>query len=96
MNKRQIKKRDKIIRQRLEFFNNHIISSGRQNGKTSFVKAIYKACMSKKYKYFKELRKQYSKIFMAVDWSSGEDYSVRTSYKIKGRVIKVIKHEVIS
>lgn len=66
MNRRQIKKRDKIIRQRLEFFNNHIIASGRQNGKTSFVKAISKACMNKKYKYFKELKKQYDMYFVTI------------------------------
>lgn len=96
MNKRQIKKRDKIIRQRLEFFNQHIISSGRRNGKTSFVRAIYKACMSKKYKYFKALKKTYKKIFIAVDFSNGRDFSVKTTYKISSGVAKVLKNEVIN
>lgn len=96
MNKRQVKKRDKIIRQRFKFFNQHVISSGRQNGKTLFVRAIYKACMSKKYKYFKELKKHYNKIFVSVDWSYGKDYSVRTSFSIKGKVVKVLRRELVN
>lgn len=93
MNKRQIKKRDKLISQRFNFFNKHIIGVGRQNGKTLFIRAIYKACLSKKYKYFKELKKTYKKIFVAVDFSNGRDFSVKTTYKINGKVAKVLKHE---
>lgn len=57
MNKRQIKKRKKIISERVNLFNQHSTGIARRNGKTSLARAIYKACISKKYKYFKELKK---------------------------------------
>lgn len=53
MNKRQQKKRQKIIQQRFNFFNGFLIRTGRKNGKTLLFKAILKACYSKKHKPFK-------------------------------------------
>lgn len=67
MNKRQIKKRKKIISERVNFFNQHSIRIARKNGKTYLVRAIYKACISKKYKHFKELKKIYKSVFIAID-----------------------------
>lgn len=67
MNKRQIKKRKKIISERVNFFNHRSIRIARRNGKTYLIRAIYKACISKKYKYFKELKKIYKSIFIADD-----------------------------
>lgn len=57
MNKRQIKKRNKIISERNIFFNQHFVSISRRNIKSYLSRVIYKACISKKYKYFKELKK---------------------------------------
>ncbi|AUM96112.1 TPA: hypothetical protein LA742_004179 [Clostridium botulinum] len=77
MNKRQIKKRKKIMRECFNFFNQHTIMCGRKNGKTLFIRTIYKACISNSYKYFKILKKTYEKLFISVDWSNGKDYSVK-------------------
>lgn len=97
MNKRQIKKRKKILNERYNFFNQHIILDGRRSGKTYMIKAIQKACISKKYKYFKALKKAYNKIFITVDISSGKDYSVMNTCRvIKGNVVKVLKSEMIN
>lgn len=90
MNKRQIKKRKKIISERIIFFNQHFVSISRRNGN------IYKACISKKYKYFKELKKIYKGVFIAIDWSNGKDYSVKTTYINKDGVIRVLKTEIIN
>lgn len=67
MNKRQIKKRKKMLNERYDFFNKHIIIGGRRSGKTYLSRVIQKACVSKQYKYFKALKKTYDKIFIAVD-----------------------------
>ena len=67
VNKRQIKKRKKIISERIIFFNQHFVSISRRNGKTYLLRVIYKACISKKYKYFKELKKIYKGFFIAID-----------------------------
>ena len=96
MNKRQIKKRKKIISERVNFLNQHSMGIVRRNGKTYLARAIYKACISKKYKYFKELKKIYKGVFIAVDWSNGEDCSVKMTYTIKDGVIRVLKHEIIN
>lgn len=96
MNKRQIKKRKKIISERIIFFNQHFVSISRRNGKTYLSRVIYKACISKKYKYFKELKKIYKGVFIAIDWSNGKDYSVKTTYIKKDGVIRVLKNEIIN
>ena len=102
MNKRQIKKRKKIISERIVFFNQHFISMSnfisisRRNGKTHLSRVVYKACISKKYKYFKELKKIYKGVFIAIDWSNGKDYSVKTTYINKDGVIRVLKNEIIN
>lgn len=96
MNKRQIKKRKKIISERVNLFNQYSMGIARRNGKTYLARAIYKACISKKYKYFKELKKIYKGVFIAVDWSNGKDHSVRITYTIKDGVIKVLKNEIIN
>lgn len=59
MNKRQYKKRHKIIMERLKFIGKHInfYSLGRRNGKTMLCKKINRAVMSKSHKPFKELKK---------------------------------------
>ena len=64
MNKRQIKKRKKIISERII--------------------------------YFKELKKIYKGVFIAIDWSNGKDYSVKTTYINKDGVIRVLKNEIIN
>lgn len=56
MNKRQIKKHKKILEERFNFFNHTMIFS-RQCGKSNMLLDIVKACTSKKYKYFKALKK---------------------------------------
>jgi hypothetical protein len=96
LNKRQIKKRNKITTERFKFFNKHIMMCGRKNGKTSFIRAIHKACLSKRHKLFKTLKKTYKKFCISVDWSNGKDYSVKTTYKISNGVIKVLNSEVLS
>lgn len=96
MNTRQIKKRKKIISERVNFFNQHSAGIARRNGKTYLARAIHKACISKKYKYFKELKKIYKGVFIAVDWSNGKDHSVRITYTIKDGAIKVLKNEIIN
>ena len=96
VNKRQIKKKKKIISERIIFFNQHFVSISRRNGKTYLSRDIYKACISKKYKYFKELKKIYKGVFIAIDWSNGKDYSVKTTYIKKDGVIRVLKNEIIN
>ena len=95
MNKRQIKKRNKILTERYDFFNKHIIGVGRQNGKTYMIKAIQKACISKKYKYFKALKKAYNKIFIAVDISSRKDHSVINTCRLNKGKVEILKSETI-
>lgn len=65
MNKRQKKKRDKIIINRIVFFRHFLIYDGRRNGKTHRLNEMIKAIYSKKYKPFKELKKQYENIITA-------------------------------
>ena len=96
MNKRQIKKRKKIISERANFFNQHFTGIARRNSKTYLARVICKACISKKYKYFKELKKIYKGVFVAINWSNGKDHSVRITYTIKDGVIKVLKNEIIN
>ena len=96
MNKRQIKKREKVINERIIFFNQHFVSISRRNSKTYLNGVIYKACISKKYKCFKELKKIYKSVFIAIDWSNGKDYSVKTTYINKDGVIRVLKNEIIN
>ena len=96
VNKRQIKKKKKIISERIIFFNQHFVSISRRNGKTYLSRDIYKACISKKYKYFKELKKIYKGVFIAIDWSNGKDYSVKTTYIKKDGAIRVLKNEIIN
>lgn len=95
MNKRQYKKRNKIIQERIEFFNSHIIMGGRSNGKTHFAKVIHKACMSKSYKYFNQIKKIYNDLYMSVDWSNGKDYSVMNTYKVKNGIVNIFKSEIL-
>ena len=57
MNKRQRKKREKIIRERIKFINNLWFSFGRRNGKTLYYTALHKMCTSKKYRPFNLYKK---------------------------------------
>lgn len=91
MNKRQIKKRKKILNERYDFFNQHIIIEGRRSGKTYLARVIQKACISKKYKYFKALKKVYNKIFIAVDISRGKDCSIRTTCRLNKGKVEVLR-----
>jgi hypothetical protein len=95
LNKRQIKKRAKIINERIRFFSNHFIYSGRGNGKTSTFRTISKACFNKKYRPFKALKKIYGKIFVGVDLSNGRDYGVSVTATAKKGVISVIQTCII-
>ena len=56
MNKRQKKKKDKIIKKRIEFFNGVYVYPARQNGKASIYKSIIKAVYSKRHRLFKILK----------------------------------------
>lgn len=96
MNKRQKKKRNTIIAERIQFFKSRFIMSARKNGKNLLMQHIYKACWDKRYKPFKLLKKEYNKIFCAIDWSNGKDYSVMTRYKTNNGVISVISQEISS
>ena len=53
MNKRQRKKRAKIIESRCKYFRNSLWLSGRGNGKTLFLKTINKLCTQKRHRPFK-------------------------------------------
>ncbi|QLY77813.1 hypothetical protein [Clostridium intestinale] len=92
MNKRQCKKRIKIVTERFKYVNKSIMISGRQNGKTKFIKAILKACLSKKYKYFKALQKP--NLFIAIDLSNNKDFSAISYYRRENGVIKIAKTEL--
>lgn len=96
MNKRQIKKRNKIIKERMNFFAKHTIFYSRQCGKTSLTTNIYKTCLDKKYKNFKMAKKLYKDMFIAIDWSNGADHSVKVKYKIKNGVASVLSSERIN
>jgi hypothetical protein len=70
LNKRQRKKREKIIKERIKFINNLWFSFGRRNGKTLFQKALYKICTTKKYRPFKLYKKWVNESFISVKASS--------------------------
>ena len=95
MNKRQRKKREKIINERLEFFSKIFINIGRRNGKTQLYEGINKAIYSKHHQPFKILNKKYKNMLIAVDWGNRKDYSVKTTAKRIGNSIKILKVEVI-
>lgn len=95
MNKRQKKKRNKIIGDRMAFLNKYIIYSGRMSGKAACYNTIIKACWSKKYEPFKKLKKIYKKIFIAIDFSNGKDFTAETHYKIRNGVIQIIGTKII-
>jgi len=87
LNKRQKKKRAKNIHERFKFLNKHLLYSSRRNGKYMMLDRILRACHSKRYKPFKDLKKVYSKLIIGVDLSNGRDYGVETVARIsKGRV----------
>ena len=94
MNKRQIKKHRKIVAERFDFFNHTMIFS-RQCGKSSVGLTIIKACTSKKYKYFKALKKVYSKYIIAIDISTGRDYSVKNVFSVKDGCAKLVSTEIL-
>lgn len=95
MNKRQKKKRSKIIINRIVFFRHHLLYYGRRNGKTHRLNEITKAIYSKKYKPFNELKKRYENLIVAIDYSNGKDYSVKTTAKKIGGKMEILKVEVI-
>lgn len=81
MNKRQLKKRVKTLKLRTEYLENHFYITGIRNGKTYFIKGIIKAIISKKYCYFKRLKKLSNKIFIGVDISNGKDLTCKLNVK---------------
>lgn len=95
MNKRQRKKREKIINERYKFFSKMFINICRRNGKTQLLAVINKAIYSKKYKPFNELRKMYENKIITIDWSNRKDYSVQTTTKINGDKIEILNVEII-
>lgn len=80
MNKRQKKKRQKIIRERLEFLNKHFnyYVCGRKNGKTFLYRKMLHAVTSKSFKPFKDLKRYLDKIYISIDYSNGRDYTAIT------------------
>ena len=95
MNKRQKKKRAKNIHERFKFFNKHLLYSGRQNGKTYMFSRIMRACHSKHYKPFKDLKKVYSKLIIGVDLSNGRDYRVETVVRLSNDKVNIVKSSII-
>lgn len=95
MNKREKKKRSKIIAERLLYFNKQLIYGGRRNGKWYMQERILKAVFSKSYKYFKELKKEFGQTIIAIDWSNGKDYSVKTTVRRTADKVEILKVEVI-
>lgn len=93
MNKRQKKKRAKIVSERLKYYNDNIYFyvSGRRNGKTFLYKTMLHAVLSKRYKPFKDLKKYidktYNKAIISVDYSNGRDYTcIIHAHRDKGKV----------
>ena len=62
MNKRQRKKKNKKISERLEYLKCFSYRTGRRCGKTSLYISLFKTSMSKSYKEFKTLKKYFKKI----------------------------------
>lgn len=61
MNKRQKKKSIRKVEYRVKTLNNLRLVTGRKNGKTTILKCIYKSCLDKGYKPFKEVYKYLKK-----------------------------------
>ena len=95
MNKRQAKKRAKNIHERFKFFNKHLLYSGRQNGKYMMFSRIMRACHSKRYEPFKELKKIYKKLIVGVDLSHGRDYGVETVVRLSNDKVNIVKSSII-
>ncbi len=95
MNKRQKKKRNKIIELRMAFFRKHIIYAGRMNGKSIISNTITKACWSKKYKPFNDLKKIYKNVFVSVDYSNGRDFTAVTRYIRNNGVVEILGTKII-
>jgi hypothetical protein len=95
MNKRQRKKRNKIIRERANFFNNYTLMSGRRNGKKTFINKLNKAIASKRYRPFKLLKKYFNKILISIDWGSGVDHGAMTHAYISEGKITITKVELM-
>jgi hypothetical protein len=96
LNKRQKKKRNKIVYDRVKFFSNHIFWGSRQNGKKYLNKKINEACSSKKYMLFKKLKKIYDKVFFSIELSNSIDYGVKTTVKIEHGIIRMINTEILN
>lgn len=62
MNKRQCKKNEKKIDERLKYLQFFGIRTGRQCGKTNLYLSLLKTSMSKSYKEFKALKKHFKRI----------------------------------
>lgn len=93
MNKRQKKKRITEILRRAEFTGSHFVFSGRGNGKLLFREAVLKIILSKKYEPFKQLKKEYRKLYVAVDYSNGRDHTAKCYYQFVDGVQKIVKFE---
>lgn len=90
MNRRQKKKREKIVRERLEYLNmrNILHVSGRKNGKTFIYRKMLHAVLSKRFKPFKDLKKYIDKAYISVDYSNGRDHTcIIHGSRDKGKVI---------
>lgn len=97
MNKRQKKKREKIVMERLEYLNMRTILRvcGRRSGKTFIYRKMLHAVLSKRYKPFKDLKKYLDKTLISVDYSNGRDYTVIThAHRVKDKVT-IRKIEII-
>lgn len=91
MNKRQRKKRLKIIAERVKFINSHMFISGRMNGKTLLWGRIQEACYSKKYKPYKQLKRFFKKLNIGIDLSNGFDYTAISMFLKEKGYYKCIK-----
>ena len=79
MNKRQIKKKNKMFKDRFSFFKQHISCAGKTEKESKLYKRIAKACNSKRFKSFKSLKKMYGNLFIGIDFGYEKDYSIETT-----------------
>jgi hypothetical protein len=73
MNKRQIKKKQKKIANRVDSLKKYIYMYGRRNGKTAMIHKVIRVIYSQKHKPYKELIKKFDtekkKLIIAIDQS---------------------------
>ena len=72
-----------------------VVFSGRRNGKYLFLQKLNKSCLSKKYKPFKEIKKELNNIYISYDLSNGKDHSVKITIMHHKDTLTVLNVEVM-